>query len=727
MHLVQITIKTSFISKRSIVMKKETIGDSLSRVDGRLKVTGGAKYSGEYDLPGLTYGVLVPATVASGTVTAIDSKAALRAPGVVAVITPFNAIKVPGYQPEASTRVKGLKLFNDNQVYFNGQPIALVVADTFERATNAASLVKATYQAQPFETNFNKNIDKGVSPQNNKDYLRGEAYAYKNAPVKIEQEYTLPSEMHNPMELHVTTAFWTGEDKVTLYTKSQGVISSQRAIANAFQLDPKNVQINSRFVGGAFGSSLRTWPHEVAAVQAAKMLNKPVKLTLTREQMFTLVGYRPHTVQKVGIGATADGKIVGISHESHSQTAVYEEFTERSVNVSRFLYSSPNVNTVYKVVPLNVGVPAPMRGPGEATGSFALESALDELSYALNMDPIELRLKNYADIDQEKNLPWSSKYLKECYQKGADSIGWANRKAKPGTNNDGEWLVGYGIGCGAFGAYRSRSLAKIKLMPNGTVNIQSATSDIGPGTGTSMVLIAADILKISAEKIVFELGDSSFPVAPTQGGSATVSSVGSAVHDACVALKQKLNTLAGKPENSTDNNDYSKVLSHNNLPFLEITQESTANEEAKKYSMYSFSAHFAKVYVHPLTGVVKIKNVVAVVDAGKIVSYKTARSQMIGGAVGGIGMAMTEEAVFDDRFGRYVNGNFADYHVPVNADIPQIEAIFINKPDPIINPIGTKGIGEISLIGVAAAVANAVYNATGKRIRELPITPDKLI
>jgi xanthine dehydrogenase YagR molybdenum-binding subunit len=708
-------------------MKKETIGDSLRRVDGRLKVTGGAKYSGEYEVPGLTYGVLVPATITSGTVTTIDTKAALRAPGVLAVITPFNAIKVPGYQPEAPTRIKGLKLFNDTQVYFNGQPIALVVADTFERATHAAGLVKATYQSQTHETNFHKNIEKGVSPQNNKDYVRGDVNAYKNAPVKIEQEYMLPSEMHNPMELHVTTAFWTGDDKVTLYTKSQGVISSQRAVANAFQLDAKNVQINSRFVGGAFGSSLRTWPHEIAAIQAAKMVKRPVKLTLTREQMFTLVGYRPLTIQKIGIGATADGKFVGISHESHSQTAVYEEFTERSVNVSRFLYDIPNVNTLYKVVPLNVGVPAPMRGPGEATGSFALESALDELSYAVNMDPIELRLKNYAETDLEKNLPWSSKYLKECYQKGAERIGWSNRAAKPGTNRDGEWLVGYGIGCGAFGAYRSRALAKIKLMPDGSVNIKSATSDIGPGTATSMVLIAADILNIPAKKITFELGDSSFPVAPTQGGSATISSVGSAVHDACIALKQKLNTLAGKVEDSNDDIDYAKVLSQNNLPFLEITQESNANEEGKKYSMYSFSAHFAQVYVHPLTGVVKIKKVVAVVDAGKIVNHKTASSQMIGGAVGGIGMAMTEEAVFDDRFGRYVNGNFADYHVPVNADIPQIEAIFIDRPDPIINPIGTKGIGEISLIGVAPAIANAVYNATGKRVRELPITPDKLI
>jgi len=701
----------------------------MSRVDGRLKVTGGAKYSGEYKFANLAYAVLVPATVTSGQVTAVDINAAQRAPGVLTVITPFNAPKVPGYQPDAKKPVKGLKLFNDNQIHFNGQPIALVVADTFERATYAATLVKATYQSQTFETDFHKNLDNGVTPDGGKykDYVRGEADAYKNAPVKIEQEYTQPSEMHNPMELHVTTAYWDGDDKVTVYTKSQGVMSSQRSVAAAFDLDPKNVQINARFVGGAFGSSLRTWPHEIAAVQAAKLVKHPVRLMLTREQMFTLVGYRPLTIQKIGLGATVDGKLIGITHESHSQTAVYEEFTEGAVNVSRFLYQSPNVNTRYKVVPLNIGVPAPMRGPGEATGAYALECALDELSYALNIDPIELRLRNYADADQERNLPWSSKYLKECYQKGADGIGWSNRSQKPGTVKDGDWLVGYGIGCGAFGAYRGHAEAKLKLMADGSVNIQSATTDIGPGTGTAMILIAADTLGLPAEKITFDLGNSSLPPAPTQGGSSTVSSVGSAVHDVCVALKQKLYVLLGKPQDSNDDIDYTAVLKQQNLPYLEVTKASESGDNAKNYSMYSFSAHFAKVYVHTLTGVVKIKNLIAVVDAGKIVNYKTAASQMKGGAVGGIGMAMTEEAIIDNRYGRYINGNFADYHVPVNADIPQIEAIFIDKADPVINPVGTKGIGEISLIGVAPAIANAVYNATGIRVRELPITPDKLI
>jgi xanthine dehydrogenase YagR molybdenum-binding subunit len=710
-------------------MNKIVLGEALNRVDGRLKVTGGAKYSGEYKQPGLTYGVLVPATITSGTVTTMDTRAAERAAGVVAVITVFNAPKVPGYQPGAAKPLRGLKLFNDNKIYFNGQPIALVIAETFERATYAARLVKATYAETPFETNFDKNFDKGVVPNNGqyKDYVRGMADAYRTAPVIVEEDYKLPSEMHNPMELHVTIAAWAGDDEVHVYTKSQGVMGSQRAIATAFGLAPEKVHIHSRFVGGAFGSSLRTWPHEIAAVQAARLVKRPVKLTLTREQMFTQVGYRPQTIQKIGLGATPDGKLVGITHESHSQTAVYEEFTENAVAVSRFLYASPNANTRYRVVPLNVGVPAPMRGPGEATGSFALESALDELSYKLGMDPIALRLANYAETDPERNLPWSSKYVKECYALGASRIGWDQRPAKPGLLREGEWFIGYGMGCGAFGAHRSATSARVRLSADGTVVLSSATSDIGPGTGTAMTVIAANILGLPADKIRFELGDSALPTAPTQGGSQTVSSVGSAVHDVCVALKQKLYELSGLPADSTSDIDYVRVLKDHGLPELELSVESKPDADAQKYSSYSFSAHFAKVAVHPLTGQVRVQQVIAVVDAGKVISHKTASSQMIGGAVGGIGMVLTEEAVIDDRYGKYVNGNLADYHVPVNADIPDIEAIFIDKPDPYINPIGTKGVGEISLIGVAAAVANAVYNACGKRIRELPITPDKLI
>jgi xanthine dehydrogenase YagR molybdenum-binding subunit len=709
-------------------MKKSVIGEPLNRVDGRLKVTGGATYSAEYNLPNLSYAVLVSGTIASGTITAIDTKAAERAPGVLTVITHLNASQLSGYQA-GGVNANGkptYRIFGSDKIVFNGQPIAMVVADTFERATYAASLVKATYQKDMHQTSLEDNMVNAISPSRGKDYQRGIVDAYKTAPVKIEETYMLPSEVHNPMELHNTTAFWDS-DKVTIYTKSQGVKATQQSIMNAFKLTEDKVQVNSRFVGGAFGSALRTWPHEIATVMAAKKVNRPVKLLLTREQQFTMVGYRPKTIQKIGLGATADGQLVGITHESYSQTSVYEEFTEGSNNVSRFLYASPNVTTRYKIIPLNVGAPAPMRGPGEATGAYAIESALDELSYALNMDPIALRLKNYSDVDPERNLPYSSKYLKECYSIGADKIGWNKRSQTPGSVKDGDWLVGFGIGCGVFGAHRGRATAKIKISADGTVNIQCATADIGPGTATSMVLIASDALGIPTDKITFELGNSSFPQAGQQGGSSTVSSVGSAVHDVSLSLKKKLMELSGKTESDLSPGSYTDILKQQNLPYLEITQGSQGGDEGSKYSMYSFSAHFCEVRVHAITGQVKVVKAVAVVDAGTIINHKTAGSQMIGGVVGGIGMALTEEALFDDRYGRYINGNFADYHVPVHADVPQIEAIFIDKPDPVLNPMGTKGIGEISIIGFAPAIANAVYNATGKRVREMPITPDKLI
>jgi len=445
---------------------------------------------------------------------------------------------------------------------------------------------------------------------------------------------------------------------------------------------------------------------------------------LSRADMFTSVGYRPYTWQKIGLGATADGELVGITHESTGQTSAYEDFTEGSVNISQLMYACPNVNTRYKLVSLNVNTPTPMRGPGEATGAYALESALDELSYALNIDPIELRLRNYAETDPDNGKPYSSKFLRDAYKLGADWIGWSARSQKPGSVTESGWLAGYGMGAGMFGAHRGSATVKATMMADGTLILQTAVTDIGPGTGTAMVTIASEVMDITADKIRFDLGDSSLPPSPTQGGSAITSTVGSAVHDACVELKEKLTQLGGTEANITD---YAQLLKQHNLPQLGVTTTSHGGPEQGKYSMYSWSVHFIKVLVNPATGVVKINKAVSVADCGHIVSPKTARSQIIGGTIMGIGMALMEEAVIDHKYGRLVNNNFADYHVPIQADIPQAEALFVNKPDPIINPIGAKGMGEIATIGVAAAVANAVYNATGKRIRELPITPDKLI
>jgi len=703
--------------------KKTYPKDGLDRVDGRLKVTGKAKYSAEYTIKGVTYGVLVGSTITSGSIKTIDTKKAEGAPGVLTVITYLNAPKLPGYQTPPA---KGpLKIFYDEKIYFNGQPIALVVADSFERALFAASLVSATYNVDKHETDLLSNLSNGVLPHNGKDYVRGQEDAYKTAPVKVEQEYIIPTEVHSPMELHAIIARWDADDKVTVWDKTQGVKSTQRNIGQAFKISPDNIHVIAPFVGGAFGAALRTWPHEIGAVMAAKVVKRPVKLVLSRADMFTSVGYRPYTWQKIGLGATADGKLVGITHEAIGQTSAYEDFTENTVNTSQLMYVCPNVTTRYKLVSLNVNTPTPMRGPGEATGAFALESALDELSYALNIDPIELRMRNYAETDPLTGKPYSSKYLNEAYKLGADNIGWSERKQKPGTVAENGWLAGYGMGGGLFGAYRGSATVLARMMADGSLILQTAVTDIGPGTGTAMVNIASEMMGIPPEKIRFDMGDSSLPPSPTQGGSAITSTVGSAVHDACRDLKEKFQQLIGN--GGTDKIDYANVLKQHNLPQLEVTTTSKGGEEQGKYAMYSWSVHFIKVLVNPATGVIKIDKATSVADAGLIMSHKTAASQIKGGSIMGIGMALMEEAVIDHRYGRLVNNNFADYHVAIQADIPQVQALFVNKADTVINPIGAKGMGEIATIGVAAAVANAVYNATGKRVRELPITLDKVV
>lgn len=734
--------------------------DGPDRVDGKAKVTGAAKFSAEHELGGLTYGVLVSSTIAKGSIKTIDSKSAERAPGVLAVISHLNTIKVPGYDvpanlPSGPVGGRGLQVFNDHFIRFYGQPVALVIADSFERAVHAASLIKVQYIKEQHLTDFDvaKETTTPVAGARYNDYVRGEKDAYKNGPIKIEVDYVIPMEVHNPMELHATIAIWKGEDKVLVYDKTQGVKSTQRSIMQTFKLPEENVQVITKFVGGGFGSAIRTWPHVIAALIGAKKIGKPVKLVLNRDQMFNMVGYRPHSLQRIGIGATPEGKLTGITHEAHSITSVYEEFSDRTVNISKSFYACPSITTRYKVYPLNLSTPTWMRGPGEATGSFALESAMDELAYALKIDPLELRLINYAETDLERNRPYSSKFLKEAYQLGAERIGWKNRNPAVGSMKEGEWLVGYGMGSGMFNASRGTAKALARLYGDGSLVVQSAVSDSGPGTATTMTQIAASAMGVSPEKTTFELGDSSLPPGPTQSGSTTTSTLGSAVHDVCVLLKKKLFELAkNNPVFHTENihnvspedlvfengsitlkTDQSKKLSYSDilktagLSELEVTEESKGSEALQNYTTQSYSVHFVKLLVHPSTGVVKLSRIVSVADSGKIISKKTAESQMMGGAIAGIGMALMEEAVIDQRYGKWVNNNLADYHVPVNADVPPIEIILVDKPDPVINPIGAKGMGEVSIVGFAAAVANAVYHATGKRIRELPITPDKLI
>ncbi|MCX2574443.1 xanthine dehydrogenase family protein molybdopterin-binding subunit [Pedobacter sandarakinus] len=706
-------------------MEKVRLIDENDRVDGVYKVTGKAKYFAEYDLPGLTYGVLVTSNITKGRITSLDTKAAASAPGVISIVSHLNKPSVPGYEQEGGSP---MKIFYTDKIFFNGQPIALVVANTFERATYAASLVNVSYAKEEFNTDFEKAVKdaKAKKLQGQPDYKRGVENAYQQAEVKVQSEYHLPIETHNPMELHGIIADWRPNNQLTVYAKTQGVKATQGSIANVFKIPAENIQVNSEFVGGGFGMALRTWPLEMATIMASKLIAKPVKLVITRMQMFTMVGNRPAAIQTVGLGANKDGKLTGITHRAFGESAAYENFTEGVVNMAKFMYQCDNVNTQYTVVPVDLSVPIWMRGPGEATGAFALESAIDEMAHALDMDPLDFRIKNDPERDQQRDKPFSDKNIKEAYRVGAQKIGWNERKNKPGSLIDGSWQSGYGVSVGVFNANRGRATVKGTLNANGTLVLQSATSDIGPGTGTGMTLIASKVMGIPANKITFELGDSSLPPAPSQGGSATLSTVGSAVNDVCVALKSTVAELAANANMDATAN-FIDVLRKNNLPSIEVTKQSQAGKERDEFSMYSFSIHFVKVSVNSLTGVVKVDKIVSVGDSGKIVSPKTARSQMVGGAVGGVGMALTEEAIIDHRFGRYINNNFADYHVPVNADIPEIEVHFIDKPDPHINPMGAKGMGEIALIGFSAAVANAVFNATGKRIRTLPITPDKIL
>ena len=742
---------------------KQAIGTPMSRVDGRLKVTGGARYAAEFQVKDVAYGVLVLSTVAKGRVTKIDTAAAEKVPGVLAVITHQSAGKV--LLPEKAKSFvdpevgRPLQPLQDDKVHYHGQPIAVVVADTFERATHAATLVRATYREEKALLDFSDAAASGFRPHEIKtdratekqpDYYRGDAdKALDVASVKVEATYSHPDEYHNAMELHATVAAWDG-NKLTLYDKTQWVDNVQQQVAAAFGIDTEDVRVVSPFVGGAFGSALRAWVHVFIAALAAKHVRRPVKLVLTRAQQYTIPGYRPHTVQTVALGATQDGKLTAIRHEATAQTSTFEEYTEATLNPTRFLYACPNVATRYLLAAMNVNTPASMRAPGEATGVYALECALDELAYALKMDPLQLRLVNHADEDPEKRLPWSSKSLKECYRQAAEKFGWAKRNPEPRSMHDGRLLVGWGMATATWPTHRLPATVLVRVLADGSAQVRTAASDIGPGTYTAMTQIAADALGLPVAQVKFDLGDSKMPTAPVQGGSMTVASVGSAVHEAAHAARHKVLALAsgddGSPLHGAEpdgvevadgrlflkmepekSETYADILKRHKKESVEVTQESKPGKEQKEFSMHAFGAQFVEVRVDPDFGTVRVARVVSGFAAGRIINPKTAHSQAIGGIVGGLGMALLEEAVRDLRNGRMVNANLEQYTVPVNADVPEMDAFFVDEEDKHVNPIGAKGLAELSLVGVAPAVANAVYHATGKRIRDLPITPDKLL
>ena len=737
-----------------VTSTKGPIGNPINRVEGRLKVTGQARYAAEYNLPQVAHGVLVTITVAKGRIRTLDTRAAQRAPGVLYVLTHQNRPEMPGFDAEPNPnqgRVYGqeFRVFYDDQIYYSNQPVALVIADTLERADAAAALVQVTYDEEPHKTDLTTNQDQAITPARSSDYSRGDTQALNSAPVVVEQEYHTPIHVHNPMEPHAATVVWQDEDHVTVYNKAQTVILARQDISKSFGIPEENVHAISPFVGGAFGCSSRVWPEEMAAIMGAKQVNRPVKVALKRDQAFNMVGYRPRSIQKVSLGATKDGRLISTRHQGWGVTSTYEQFTERMLDPTKTMYHCPNLEATYQLVPLDLSTPCWTRGPGESSGSFALESAMDELAYALNMDPLALRLKNYAERDPEVDLPWSSKHLKECYERGAERFGWSRRNPQPRSMRTGDMLVGQGMSSGIYKADRTTAEARATLRPDGTVLIQTSVADTGPGSATIMTQIAAETLGLNVEQVLFEWGDSRFPPAPGQFGSHTTTSVGGAVHDVCQALQGKIKGLATSGEISAFRGmnpsgiiieggvirakdgshrvGCGEMLQQLKLPEVQARVTSDKPPEMQDYSSKSFCATFVEVHVHPATGMVKVTRVVSALDVGRIMNHKTATNQVYGCTTWGIGMALMEEGVLDHRYGTYLNNDLAEYHVPVHADMPEIDVIFTEKPDPIVSPVGAKGMGEIGLIGFAAAIANAVYHATGKRIRELPITPDKLI
>lgn len=694
-------------------MTTNVIGKPVTRVDGRDKVTGRARYAAEFNQPNQAYAVIVNATVGLGRVTAIDHAAVAKMPGVVSVLSHLNAPKLAyrphkgSIDPKAGER---LHVLQDDAVHFHGQPVALVVADTLDNAERAAAALRITYEARRPVVDIADPDAQAIVPEISRDHSRGDVEAaFAEAAVKLTATYEIARENHNPMEPHATVAAWRG-DRLTLWSKSQYVVNEQAEIAAIFGIPVENVQVICPFVGGAFGTSLRTWSHVTLAAMAARVTERPVKLVLTRKQMFFTTGHRPRTLQHVSIGATPDGKLTSLIHDGTGETSRYEQFVEALVASSSYMVSCPNVTTRYRLAPVDTGTPVYMRGPGEASGVFALESALDELSYALNLDPIELRRRNEPEIDEGENRPFSSRSLMDCYNVGAERFGWSQRTRQPRSMHDGRLLIGVGAASATYPAYQAPSSARVRLLADGTAEVEVAASDMGPGTYTSMTQVAAETLGLPLDKVRFSLGRSDFPPAPSHGGSWTMASVGSAIRAACIAVLEE----AGK------------------RPVGDRPLEATAStgrdaDISSRFSMHAFGAVFAEVAIDPDVGTIRVRRALGVYGAGRIVNPLLAKSQCTGGMIGGIGMALMERTVLDRRDGRPVNAHMADYLMPVNLDIPDIEVQFVDEVDPHVNPLGVKGLGEIALVGMAPAIANAVFHATGKRIRRLPILLEDML
>jgi xanthine dehydrogenase YagR molybdenum-binding subunit len=691
-------------------------GKPIDRIDARLKVTGAARYAAEFHVPGVVHAVLVQSTIAAGSITGFDLKEAQGMPGVLAIITPDNAGKL--------AHAAG-PLLQNKDILFNGQHVAVVVAETLEQAQAAATAVRVTYSRGEAATSMDAMLGQAYVPKNFRngarppDSNRGDPDGlYHSGTVKLDATYITPIEHHNPMEPHATIAAWDG-GKLTVWTATQGIGGAQSTLAGQFGIDKDDVRVICPYLGAGFGSKGSTWPPATLAAMAARMVKRPVKLVLTRAQMYTSNGYRPRTVQKLKFAADINGSLISMRHDGITSMGqpVLGEFAEPVALATEMLYACPNVAVTHRLVALNAALPTYMRAPGEASGVFALESAMDEMAVALKMDPIEFRLRNYAETDPHENKPFASKALRACYEQGAKAFGWERRSAAPRSMHDGPTLIGWGFATSTYPTNRQPSAVKVRMDRDGNVVVQCGTQDIGTGTYTVMSQVASDALGVPVSRIRFELGDSRFPPAPVSGGSQTVASVAPSVQAACAALVEKIKALGV----TNDSLPISALLEKSGRPFIEAEAGTKPGEEKQQYSMHAFGAQFAEVRVDPDLGTIRVSRWVGAFDAGHVLNPKTARSQLIGGITYGIGMALLEETLVDNETGRIVNTNVAEYLMPVNADVPDIQTIVVANDDTRSNPLGAKGIGELPMVGVAAAIANAVYHATGARVRKVPI------
>ena len=728
------------------------------RYEGIAKVTGKAKYAAEFTEPfsrsELAYAYIVQATIANGSVKSMDTTAATRAPGVLAVITPFNAPKLNQGPPKPPAR-RSLTLLQDKDVAYNGQPIALVVAKSLDEAKAAGAMIKIAYTPQPAKLEWRKRLGEARWPKNPgkdpADNHRGDIPgAFSKAAVTVDETYVTPIQYHNPMEPHSTIAWWQG-DKLNVYDATQYISGLRMSLAKTLNIPLDYVHVVNPVVGGGFGSKGSMWSHVPLCAMAAKLTNRPVKLVLEREQMFGLVGARPSTVNHIRLAAAQDGTLLGIQHDNVMNASVLEDFVEHCEDIAKTLYNSGANSVTAKVVEANLGVSTFMRAPGEAPGTAVFEIAMDELAEKLKMDPIELRLKNYAETDpSESHRPWSSKHLRECYEQGSQKFGWNRRNATPGSNVEGEWHIGHGMATATYPANRSAAQAVVRLLPGGRMFVGSGTQDLGTGTYTIMAQQAAAGLGLDPTLVEVKLGDSALPKAPVSGGSQSAASVLPAIQDATGQLKLKLIDLAlndpasplhgmqaadcdvknghvvskshpGKTDSLTD------LIARNHNQPVEAQGSAEPGESRDAMTTQSWGAVFAEVAVNRYTGMVKVRRVVGVYDFGLLLSQRTGMNQLMGGIAWGIGFATHEHGVVDASTGRIVNANLAEYHVPVNADVGEVDVNVLGIPDTKFAPTGARGIGEIGATGAAAAVANAIYNATGKRVREYPITPDKLL